>query len=356
MRNLKNIVSLFMIVVMLLSSLSIATTEVDAKVNPYITYKSVYIIKGKTFKVQIKYKKKGAKVKWSSSNKKVATVKAGVIKGVGPGTCIITAKYNKKKYTCKVEVQRDLTVREKIFEAVTLNMINLKLDVQKITYTDLAEPVYSNKKSRFRLNVYNTKKSVKWKSSNENVATVSSKGLITAKKQGKCKITTIVAGKKLICSVRITDLKDEVEILNQEIKFSILKRLNIDRIKAKAKPLKMLEPLCEIADIRAKDISVKWAHSRPNGKSFSSVYNIVGFEKGKVIGENLAYTEDKPANVNDFVKYAYKHLYSEKAHRDNMLSRKYKCVGIGYYNAGYSIGDFGEIMIKSYWTQELYTK
>lgn len=356
MNKSKKIISVLTMIVVIIAFLGTVMTDVNAKENPYLTYKSIYLIQGKTFKLEIKNKAKGSKVKWSSSNKKVATVKSGVVKGVGPGNCVITAKYKKKKYTCKVKIQRDLTVHENIFEAVTLNMINIKMDVQKITYTDKAEPIFSNKKSRFRLKVYNTKKKAKWKSSNEKVVTVNNKGLVTAIGKGKCKITATVAGKKLKCTVYVTDLKDEVKISNQEIKFEILRRLNIDRIKAKAKPLKMLDPLCKIADIRAKDISEKWAHSRPNGKSFSSVYDEVGFKKGKIVGENLAYTEDKPANVNDFVKYAYKHLYNEKAHRENMLSRKYKCIGIGYYNAGYSIGDFGEIMIKSYWTQELYTK
>lgn len=352
----RKIVSLLIMVVMLLGITSTAPTEVGAKANPYLTYKSVYILQGKTFKVQLKNIPKGAKVKWSSSNKKVATIKKGKIKGVGPGTCKITAKYKKKKYRCKVKVQRDLTVHEKVFTAVTLNMVNLKVDRQNITYTDEMVPVYTGKSGTFRLKVYNTKKSVKWKSSNENVATVSGKGLITAKSKGECKVTATVAGKKLSCAISVTDLENEQEIATQKIRYEILRRLNIDRIKAKARPLKMLDKLCEVADIRAKEASEKWSHARPNGQDFSTAYDDVGFKKGKVIGENLVYTADKPEKVDEFVGYAYKHLYEEKAHRDTMLNSKYQCVGIGYFNAGHVYGDFGEIMIKSYWAQEFYTK
>lgn len=48
----------------------------------------------------------GAKsVKWSSSNKKVATVSSkGKVKAVASGTAVITAKAGKKKLTCKVTV------------------------------------------------------------------------------------------------------------------------------------------------------------------------------------------------------------------------------------------------------------
>ena len=46
------------------------------------------------------------KVKWLTSNKKVATVSAkGSVKGVKAGTAKITAKVGKKKYTCKITVK-----------------------------------------------------------------------------------------------------------------------------------------------------------------------------------------------------------------------------------------------------------
>lgn len=46
-----------------------------------------------------------AKVKWSSSNKKIAKVsKKGTVKAVKPGKCTIYAKVKGKKLKCKVEV------------------------------------------------------------------------------------------------------------------------------------------------------------------------------------------------------------------------------------------------------------
>ena len=44
-------------------------------------------------------------IKWTSSNKKVATVEDdGTVTPESVGSTVITAKYNKKKYTCKVTV------------------------------------------------------------------------------------------------------------------------------------------------------------------------------------------------------------------------------------------------------------
>lgn len=57
----------------------------------------------KTSKLKLKNTKK--KVKWSSKNKKVATVNSnGVVKGIAVGKTTITAKSSKKKYSCKVTV------------------------------------------------------------------------------------------------------------------------------------------------------------------------------------------------------------------------------------------------------------
>lgn len=356
MYKLKRVLSLVMIVIMTIMITGQSFKDVQAVGNPYLNYKSVYVVAGKTFKVKMLNVPKGAKIKWRTTNKKVATVKKGKIKGIGKGQCKIKAKYKKKTYTCKVKVQENLVVTAKKFTKVTLGMINVKMDVQRITFTDNADPIYAGKPGQFQLKVYNSKKSAKWKSSNENVATVSDKGLVIAKAAGTCKITATVAGKKVSCAVTVTDYQDPVKAANQKIVFEMLSRLNKDRIKVKARPLKMLDKLVEIADIRAAEISEKWSHERPNGQSFSTVYNQVGFKKGKLIGENIAYTADKPEDVSKFVAYTYNHLYNEKYHRENMLNPKYECIGIGYYDAGNMIGDFGELLIRSYWTQEFYTK
>ncbi len=53
------------------------------------------------------------------------------------------------------------------------------------------------------LKVKGTSKKAKWKSSNKNVASVSPKGVVKAKKAGAAKITARVGKKKLSCSVKV---------------------------------------------------------------------------------------------------------------------------------------------------------
>lgn len=62
------------------------------------------------------------KVKWLTSNKKVATVSAkGGVKAVKAGTAKITAKVRKKKYTCKITVKavKKATVKKNTKKAVS---------------------------------------------------------------------------------------------------------------------------------------------------------------------------------------------------------------------------------------------
>lgn len=140
----------------------------------------------------LKYKKKtirkkarftnvlvGAKtgVKWSSSNKKVATVNGkGVVKGRKSGTCKVVARFGGKKYTCKVTV------------------VNPRLNKKKIT-------VYNSRS--FRLKVTGGKGRIRWKSGNKKVATVSKKGTVTALKGGTCTVTAVRNGITLKCKVTV---------------------------------------------------------------------------------------------------------------------------------------------------------
>ena len=69
-----------------------------------------------------------------------------------------------------------------------------------------------------RLKVKGTKKKVKWKSNRKKVATVSSKGVVKAKKKGKANITAKVAKKKLVCKITVKNKKTPSTNTNEEDK------------------------------------------------------------------------------------------------------------------------------------------
>jgi hypothetical protein len=101
--NNKSLLSCLFSVLMLTLTLSImnpVTVEAAVKLNK--TEATVKV--GKTTKLKIKGAK-GAKVKWSSSKKKIATVSnKGVVTGKKPGKTTIKAKVSGKTYKCQLSV------------------------------------------------------------------------------------------------------------------------------------------------------------------------------------------------------------------------------------------------------------
>lgn len=152
-------------------------------------------IKGKV-KVSV-YKTKPSKasksVKWKSSNKKVATVsKSGYVTGKKKGTVKITATSKKNKRAKKT---------------IKIKVTNLK--AKSVTLNKKSASLLKGEKTQVKATVkgqtgfYN--QGVTWKSSNTSVATVTSKGIVTAKKAGKATITATEKGgsKKATCSVTV---------------------------------------------------------------------------------------------------------------------------------------------------------
>ena len=138
-------------------------------------------------------------ITWTSSNTDVATVTAeGVVMAKGAGTSVITAKtYNGKTAKCTITVKQQVT-------AIALSDETVSLWVgKKKTLTATATPTTAN----------NT--SVSWSSSDNKVATVSSKGVITAKGKGTCTITCTAAdgyGTKNICEVTVKQPVTEIAL------------------------------------------------------------------------------------------------------------------------------------------------
>ena len=101
--------------------LSFSTPANAAKVK--LNKKSLTLTVGKTYKLKVKGTKK--KVKWSSSNKKVASVnKKGKVTAKKAGKVTITAKIGKKKYKCKVTVNAVRKIIPDVFnESIAANSV-----------------------------------------------------------------------------------------------------------------------------------------------------------------------------------------------------------------------------------------
>jgi GH43 family beta-xylosidase/uncharacterized protein YjdB len=167
-----------------------------------ITCSSKKIAAGKkvTLKATVSPKKAAnAKVKWTTSNKKVATVSS---KGV--------VTFKKRTGGKKVTITATAVDGSKVKNSVTLTSV--KGIVQKVTVSG-ASKVKAGKSVQLKAKVKASKgayKKVTWSSSNTKYAVVNSKGKVTAKKAGKGKTVRITAkavdgsGKKSTKKIKIT--------------------------------------------------------------------------------------------------------------------------------------------------------
>ncbi len=145
---------------------------------------SVYITGGESAQGAVDFK---------SSNTAVATVSAnGTVKGVGIGTAeiIVTLKGTDSTAVCKIIVTESTTIAPE----------------EPIVLSDTKVTV--NKGNHYHLK---TDATVKWKSSNTSVATVSN-GVITAKATGTAVITAYTDTQSVDCKVTVKDASTGISI------------------------------------------------------------------------------------------------------------------------------------------------
>jgi uncharacterized protein YjdB len=142
-----------------------------------LTKASASVKYGNTHKIA--YTNAAGTVTYASANKAIAKVSnKGVITPVKAGTTKITVK--DAGSTAKNGATKTFTIK------VTKAGQTLKVNKSSITL--------ANRGKQATIKVTGAKTKLTYKSSNTNVAAVSSKGLVTAKKKGSCKITVTAAG------------------------------------------------------------------------------------------------------------------------------------------------------------------
>ena len=141
-------------------------------------------------------------------------------------------------------------------------------------------------------------------------------------------IIILVAAINLVSSAQAVQ-KEDVNKFPMEV----LRLVNIERAKVGAAPLSFAKDLASSAYVRARELPYKFSHTRPNGtKCFTAMPQI-----GHVLGENLAGGQTTPKQV-------VQAWMDSKTHRDNILSKNFKELGVVYYYQSNS-------KLKHYWVQ-----
>ncbi len=138
MKQTKKILAVVLVFVLSLSLLpAVSVSAAPKKVKLNKTKATIYV--GETVTLKLKNNKK--KVKWSTSNKKVASVtKKGKVTGKKEGKATITAKVGKKKYKCNMIVKAyndsaDTQIPQPLYAVNITNNLDANSAYDKISIT-----------------------------------------------------------------------------------------------------------------------------------------------------------------------------------------------------------------------------
>lgn len=177
-------------------------------------------------------------ITWLSSNTNVVTVSGGLVKAVAAGSATITARSNNGKTAiCTV------TVKDPVIEVTSVSLNKTSLSLVKGNSQTLTASVTPTNA---------TNKTITWKSSNTNVATVSN-GKISATAAGTATITATTSnGLVASCKVTVTNPVIEVSSIS-------LNKTTLSLAKGKSETL-----AATISPSNATNKTISWSSSNTN--------------------------------------------------------------------------------------------
>ena len=107
---------------------------------------------------------------------------------------------------------------------------------------------------------------------------------------------------------------------DKALEAELLRLINAEREKKNLPALKYSSDLAKAADIRARELTVTFSHTRPDGTTCFTVSEYV-------YGENIAAGQTTPAAVTSS-------WMNSQGHKDNILNETYKTAATGSYNDG----------------------
>ena len=140
----------------------------------------------------------------------------------------------------------------------------------------------------------------------------------------------------IFCAVTVASAADKWKIENSvssNFAQEILELVNIERAKENLKPLKLSNSLNHYAQIRAKEITKKFSHTRPSGYSCFTVIP----KPYRIVGENIAAGQRSSKEV-------VQAWMDSPGHRENIMNPKFRELGMGYLY-------LPESKYKHYWAQ-----
>jgi len=112
------------------------------------------------------------------------------------------------------------------------------------------------------------------------------------------------------------------------IESELIRLVNELRASVGVQPVTQQSQLTQGAFIRAEEQSQSFAHTRPDGTSWRTTFDEVGYS-GTVYGENLVSTTADFSNETEAAQYLFDLWKESPSHYENMVNPEYNQIGIG---------------------------
>lgn len=139
---------------------------------------------------------------------------------------------------------------------------------------------------------------------------------------------------KELTEITMANATKQVNHQFPEVEQEILRLCNEERAKVGLSPLQWYEDAYYFTKIRAEESLVLFSHTRPNGKSWKTVYTDANVALN-IAGENLFLTEGY--TIEGYAKYAVDGWMNSPGHRANILNPNYTQLSIAIVQNGTTI-------------------
>ena len=306
------------------SSTNIPGNDTDISI-PSTTETDIYLVKGMSYTLP-------SDISWFTSNSSYATVKQSTLK---------TIKATDKNALTVYDVNKS--------HVYNVHIVDPYLTVSGSKASSLTLAAGDNTVFEISgLSGYGDSYQVLWESLNTEIASVSSSGVVTAHSKGSTKINAYIGGKKLICTVKVTDTQPIPKTINNNatIKLSPLQQTTL-----------------KFANSAFKAKNLKWESSEDNLTKAGIYYQndvVRAFNNGKIIavgvgettlqatdqnGNTMSFTVvvNAPAEQNIYInlnKAKTVKFYNVKGNTANWVTGDATIIGTGYSGKikGYKVG------------------
>lgn len=129
--------------------------------------------------------------------------------------------------------------------------------------------------------------------------------------------------------------EDEADVHPYVLK--VVELVNKERKRAGLNPVTLNTDATTAAQVRAKESSVSFSHTRPDGKSFATALKDASVSY-RGCGENIAWGQKTPEQVMEG-------WMNSAGHRANILNASYTEIGVGFYQNASGVNYWSQLFI-----------